>query len=215
MMGIATGNTLVLGFFAKRGFLIFSGKPKKDMAFIRRLNNDMVGFINIPSAVYAPIFVNEGGKYKHHDFLGRKNPAGELSIDDSQLAKRLDPLANAGVGVFKDLTIVRGAINTKSKSLATSKFTTLIKYVNTDLKKHHPIISLYEGGEERKFTLVYAVEMTLEEKKEIDFSSRKSFLDSFRRLSFYDSREVITSNVLILNGFTGIDSVLLVLQEKE
>lgn len=217
-LGVITGNPVVLGVFSKLGFLVYSGKPKRDARFVKSMNPDMIGFLKVPNTVYSPIFPSTEGKYKHHDFLGRKNPSGELVLDTSELAKALKPLScdrGTADSIFTDLSIIKGTVNNKSRSVSTSKFTSLIKYVNTDLKRHHPTISLYEDGEVRNFSLVFAVEIGLEDKKPLQFNTREAFLISLRKLSFYDSREVITSNVLILNGYTGIDSVLLVLQEKE
>lgn len=218
VLGVLTGNPVVLRFFTKLGFLVYSGKTHKDASFVKSMNPDMIGFLRVPNTVYSPIFTHSDGKYRHHDFLGRKNPSGELVLDSSELAKALKPLSlseGTAKTLFTDLSIIKGSVNNATRSLATSKFTSLIKYVNTDLKKYHPIISLYEDGKVRNFTLVFAVEMGLEEQKPLQFSTRETFLTSLRKLSFYDSREVIASNVLILNGFTGIDSVLLILQEKE
>lgn len=218
ILGVVTGNPVVLRVFSRLGFLVYSGKPKKDAQFVKSMNSDMIGFLKVPNTVYAPIFTFSEGKYRHHDFLGRKNPTGELVLDSSKLTKTLKPLSNSKDSsdtLFPDLSIIKGSVDSKARSLATSKFTSLIKYVNTDLKKFYPIISLYEGDKVRNFKLVFAVEIALEEQKPLQFTSREAFLESLRKLSFYDSREVVSSNVLILNGFTGIDSVLLILQEKE
>lgn len=214
ILGVRQGNAFVLKFFAKLGFIIYSGKLKKDAKYVKKVNSDMVGFLKVPHTAYAPIFYSSGGRYKNHDFLGRKSRGGELFLDDSDLAEALKPLSRDGAftkTLFPDLTIIKGS----AKTTRTAKFSSLITYVTTDLKRQFPIIQLYEGGKVREFKLVFAVEMGISDRKPLDFTSREAFLNTLRRYAFYDSREILTSSVLILNGFTEIDSILLVLQEKE
>lgn len=215
ILGVIRGNSSVLSLFLKMGFLIYSGKPKRDYAFIKKKNEDVKGFLSIPNTVYAPVFPYSNGKYRYHDFMGRKNTLGELIIDESDLSQSLKPLSLTPSGVFGDLTIIKGSMSNRASSIANSKFSSLIRYVNTDLKKQHPIISLRNDNKVINYKLVFALEMSLENKKPLDFSTRDKFLASLRKIAFYDTREPIHTNVLILNGSTGIDSVLLILKEVE
>lgn len=215
ILGVVRGNSTTLGFFLKLGFLIYSGKPKRDYAFIKKKNGDANGFLIIPNTVYAPIFPYSNGKYRYHDFMGRKNSLGELVVDESDLSRNLKPLSLTPKDLFGDLTIIKGSMSNRVGSIANSKFSSLIRYVNTDLKKSYPIISLHKDSDVLNYKLVFAVEMSLENKKPLIFTSRDKFLGSLRKIAFYDTREPIHSNVLILNGSTGIDSVLLILMEVE
>lgn len=215
ILGVLVGNVTALKILTRLGVPVMSGKVERDYRVQKSINKDVIGFINIPDTCYNPIMLCKNGLYKNHNIKGIENTRGELYLSDGSNSFSLNNIANKSDNGFKDLSVIMGTSSSRRDSLRETKFTFLKKYINTDLKKNYPDISIVDNGKLRFFNLLFAVELGLEDRKEFKFSDRDSFIATLRKNSFFDTGKKAERDVIILNGSTGLDTMLVFLVEKE
>ena len=214
IFGYLLGNALVLGLFSILGFRVFSGKPRKDLSFIRKTNLAVRGIVVIPNVLYVPIFEGDVFDYKYKDYRGNIGGNGEVVVDNTNLGKTLRQLSGMeSKDLFGDLCMLRGRINTTTYKGVVSNFTSLIRYSKTELRKLSSVIYLHDDTKVRKFELVFATELFVEDMSKLSASNRTDFISVIRKNAFYDTTKDTDSNIIILNGYTEIDSLLLVFKE--
>lgn len=214
VLGLMTGNVTTMRLFNRLGIHVFSGKIAKDYRLVKSINKDTVGWIHIPDTSYSPIMKSNGGVYKSKDYLKRPSTKGELYVSDGRNSFDLSNIANKSDNTFTDLTIIMGSSAVRNMSIRECKFTLLKKYLNTDLKQRHPDIIVIDNGKQRIFNLLFAVELGLENRKKFKFTDRTSFLESMKEMAFVKTDKSYDKDVLILNGSTGLDTILVFLVEK-
>lgn len=215
LVGAMMGNVTTLKLLNKLGLQILSGKVLKDYRLIKSFNEDTIGWLHIPDTCYTPIMAHSKGKYKGVNYFNHTNKNGELYLSDTHGAMDLAQIAYPSDSMFGDLSIIKGSSSVRSDNIRKAKFTYLRKYINSDLKKYYPNVSLVDNGKERIFNLLFAVEMGLEDRKAFRVTDRSSFIEDMRKLAFYDSKREGKGNIIILNGSDRIDSTLVFLVERE
>lgn len=217
LLGIIFGNTLILRVLMGMGLPVLSGKILRDYRATKRLNGETLGWISIPNVCYAPIMQGKDGFYKNHDFRRKESTYGELvlSYDKSHTALRSIANPNIEGNCLPDLTVVVGSTIVKSRNLRTVQFTLLRRLINTHLRNKESSVTVIDKEKSRKFSLLFAVEMGIEQKRNIKYSDRKGFIESMRSFAIIDSKKPPEGNILILSGVTEIDNLLLFLIESK
>lgn len=215
VLGVMVGNITALKILTRLGVPVMSGKVYRDYKVQKSINKDVIGFISIPDTCYNPIMLSKNGLYKNHNIKGIENNRGELYLAEGSNSFNLGTIAKKSDNTLKDLSVIMGTSASRRDSLRETKFTFLKKYINTDLKKNYPDISIIDNGKLRLFNLLFAIELGLEDRKGFKFSDRDSFISALRKNSFFDTGKKAERDVIILNGSTGLDTMLVFLVEKE
>jgi hypothetical protein len=213
-LGVAIGNVTAMRLLLKFGFPVLSGKIVKDYRLLRSVSKDGAGWLKVPDICYAPIMFDQDGLYKKSDYRKRESVKGELYLSDGKSSLDLRGIAHKSDKGIPDLSMIIGSSSIRGNNLRDSQFTNLKKYVNTDLKKHHPDILLIDYGKLRIFNLAFAVEVGLEQKQRVGFTDRASFIKSMQETAYIDTGRSCDNDVIILSGSTGIDTLLVFLVEK-
>lgn len=213
-LGAFTGNFFVFKLLHLLGFPLVSGKIRKDARLFLK-GADARGWLHVPDVCYAPIMADREGFYRTHDFRGKSSFSGELTLAEDKSAEALKSIALPSTSRFGDLAMIHGLATVKSSSMRYTQFKWLDRYVKTDLKQRYPVISLYDQGKVRNFSLLFAVEVGVEAKKQLRFTDRESFLNQMRSLAHTDTGRSTEGSILILNGVTEIDSSMAFFVEQE
>jgi hypothetical protein len=215
ILGVLIGNVTAMKILSNMGISVFSGKPLRDYKVMKSVNADVIGWIQIPNTCYNPIMLSKDGFYTNHNSKGVESKRGEIFLTTGHNAYDLDHIAKPSNNGFKDLSVFKGTATSRLESMRESKFTYLKKYINSDLKKTNPDICIVDNGKLRLFNLLFAVELGLEDRKAFKFTDRASFLATMRKGAFLDTLAPTDNDIIILNGSTGIDTMLVFLVEKE
>lgn len=210
------GNLLALKLLNRLGFTVLSGQPERDYRLLRAFNPDLIGWLSIGNTCYAPILSASKGFYRRHDYRRRPSSHGELHISDGNNTLDLQHIARPSTGsALADLTIVSGSALVHSSSLRQCQFTLLSRYILSDLKNSYPTVVVCDKGKLRFFEFLFAVKIGIEDRKSFQFSDRASFLSSLRALAFVDSGRQLDHTVILLNASSVLDTLLVLLVEKD
>ena len=211
-LGVVRGNLIVLYLFLRAGIPAYSGKMKKDFFATKWVNKETLGWLYVADTTYAPVMFDDDAKYKRNDYRNRASKYGELFKEHGETGRLLSSLALANKHpeyAFHDLSIITGSSMVRgANTLRGGQFTGLSRYIKSNLRHTHPSLSLIDNGIERKFFFLFAVEMTVEDKKHLAFSSREDFIKSLRDFATIDTKKSADGNILILKARTDIDTSL-------
>lgn len=194
VLGVITGNVTTLKLLNKLKISILSGNPLKDYRVHR---HDVLGWIKVPNVCYAPV-------------LSSKDRGG-IYVDTPESLKKIARVSDSGK-VFSDLTVINGSMMVLGTNLRNAQFTYMKRYINSDLRKYHPVI-IVDGGKLRRFNFLFSVEMGIEKAQKLAFKDRDTFLTSMRSLATIDSGLPFDKDVLILRGVSDIDVLIVFLVE--
>ncbi len=212
---VVIGNLSAMKLLAKNGVAVFCKDIVKDYKLLDYVNKEGIGWLFVPEVCYAPVMKYVNGKYNNHNFLQKSNMYGEIYVTEGDSAKLLQSISIESDNDIKDLTIIRGSAKGNSSELRHSNFLNLSRC--SGLLNERKVVQLCDKGVVRNFDIVAVLDMTLGERHEFKYSSRKEFLDSLLHIAKVKSINEISNDnqVILLQCKTEIDTIMVVLLEKE
>lgn len=212
-LGVLIGNTVATRILVRMGFSVTTGYPNKDYRIYHRINEDVLGWLKVPGACYAPIMRYAGGFYRKHTVLRRPSFTGELSYNQDVWDVLLNSIALPSDNELGDLAIIDGSTEIRTNSFRTVQFTNLRRFIEKDFTDQNVTVTLCEKNKTRYFRFLFAVEAGIENEHKIRFTSRNDFIESLRKRAYRDSGRSSNKPIIILRGNSRIDSLIVFLVE--